>query len=178
LKFSCGGVENNAVGDLAAYTDSEIEFLDYSLLGLNHRQPALGLSNFFFNALKTEGLAFVTALAVGEIVAAEGASVVVARPATLRAARAEVLREDWRSHLTALPRACADAVTRCAIQSLSRAVRRMREACAEGTTRCGRTRVAAERVADAAGGDVASARLRAGRVALEARRVRAESGWD
>src|SRR5436305_1022942 len=127
---------------------------------------------------EAEGLPLVTELAVGEVVAAEGPSVVVTRHAVLRAARAEVLRGLRRGDLLRLRRARANLVALFATETLARAVRRVCEADAVGARVCGGARVAPLRVAEAARRDAAPSGLRAGRVALVAVLVRGGSSGD
>src|SRR5688500_1841138 len=111
---------------------------------------------FLVHPSKAECLPLVAALAVVEVVAAEGAPVVVAGHAVLRAARAEVLRGPRRRDLSALTRAREHAVALVAAQALTRAVLRVAEADRVGA----RTR---RRAADGPAGIVSATPRRAGR---------------
>src|ERR1044071_2235270 len=124
------------------------------------------------------GGAAVAARAVFEVVAAEGALVVVAGHATARAGRGVVHERRGRGDLAALRRARAHRVTVGAGQSLRR-VRGVAEVDTVGGGRLRRAREATDAVARAARGDVLTrATLRARRVALEAGRVRARPRRD
>src|SRR5205085_2900005 len=127
---------------------------------------------------EAEGLPRVAALAVREVVAAEGPTVVVTRHAVLRAPRAEVLRGLRRGDLSRLRRARANLMALFATQALSRAVRRVAEADAVCARTCRGARVAPLRVTEAARRDAAPARLRVRRVALVAVLVRGEARGD
>src|SRR5215203_766790 len=124
-----------------------------TVLGLRNDRRAPRPCQFFLS--EAEGLPLVAALAVGEVVAAEGAPVVVAGHAGLRARRAEVLRRLRRGDLPTLPRARAHLVTVVTAHALAGAVRGMVEAHRVGARRRGRAAVAALRVAGRAGAYVA-----------------------
>src|SRR5688500_11905121 len=119
-------------------------------------------------------VALVAALAVGKVVAAEGAAVVVARHAALRARRGVVHERLRRSDLPALPPARQDVVAVVAAQALAR-VLGVAEVDAEGGRGLRRPSVAAEAVAGVARADFSAAHLRVRRVAGEAGRVRREA---
>src|SRR5919197_5127893 len=109
---------------------------------------------------EAEGLARVAALAGREVVAAEGAPVVVAGHAALPAPRAEVLGGARRVDLLRARDAGADLVAVVAAQALARAVFGVAEVDAVGRRVGGDAPVAAELVAGAAGADVAPPGLR------------------
>src|SRR5215207_1691817 len=121
---------------------------------------------------EAEGLALVAALAVGEVVAAEGAPVVVAGHAGPRARRAEVLSGLRRGDLSALAGAGAHLVAVVAAHALPRAVCEVAEADRVGARGRGRAAVAALRVAGRAGADLARRAARLRRVAAVAVVVR------
>src|ERR671933_1756987 len=127
---------------------------------------------------EAEGLTRVAALAVGEVVAAEGAPVVVAAHAALRAPRAEVLGGARRGDLLRARDAGADLVAVVAAQPLARAVAGVAEVDAVGRRGGGDAPVAAELVAGAAGADVAPPGLRVRRVAPVAVVVRRDARRD
>src|SRR5215203_4055693 len=110
-----------------------------TVLGLRNDRRAPRPCQFFLS--EAEGLPLVAALAVGEVVAAEGAPVVVAGHAGLRAPRAGVLRGPRGGDLSALPRAGAHLVAVVAAHPLPRAVRGVAEADRVGARVCGRARV-------------------------------------
>src|ERR1700759_1452587 len=89
--------------------------------------PPEAVKLFSGAASEAERLPRVTLLAVREVVAAERALAVVARHATLAAARAEVLRRLRRGDLPRLRRTGANLMALLATQPLTRAVRRVVE---------------------------------------------------
>src|SRR5437588_12045043 len=99
---------------------------------------------------EAECLPLVTLLAVREVVAAERAPPVVTRHAALPAARAEVLRRLRRRDLLRLRRSGANLMALFATESLSSAMRRVAEADGVSLRSRARSRVAAERVTEAA----------------------------
>src|SRR5687768_10291922 len=131
---------------------------------------------FLVHPSKAECLPLVAALAVVEVVAAEGAPVVVAGHAGLRAARAEVLRGPRRRDLSALTRAREHAVALVAAEALTRAVLRVAETDRVGARARRRAPVAALRVAGGAGRDVARGAARSRRVTAVAVVVRGRPG--
>lgn len=128
-------------------------------------------------SLKVPGVALVAARAVREVVAAEGAAVVVAGHATPRT-RVRVVHERLRgSDLPPLRRTGPQSVAVAAAQVFAR-VLGVAEAHAVGRRPFRRPTVAADEVARAARGDVAPGVLRPRRVALVAGRVRREPRRD
>ncbi len=69
----------------------------------------------------------MTPLAIGEVVASEGALIVVTRHAGLGAVGAEMLNRSGRGDLSSLRHACSNAVAIVAAQVLARAVTRVAE---------------------------------------------------
>src|SRR5688572_4508948 len=116
-----------------------------TILGLRNDRRGSRPCQFFLSEAK--GLPLVAALAVGEVVAAEGAPVVVAGHAGLRATRAEVLRGARRGDLPALPHPGAHLMAVVAAHPLARAVRGVAEADRVSLRARRRAAVAALRVA-------------------------------
>ena len=121
----------------------------------------------------------MASLAVVKVGFAEGALIVVAGHAALRARVWEMLRREGRADLTALRQTSpADVVATIAVEILARAVIRVAEAEAERARLCRCPRVATRPVTGAAGGNINSAGLPARSVTLIAGLVRSESGGN
>lgn len=128
---------------------------------------------------KTEGRAFVTSLAVSEILSAEGAPVIVACHAALSARRQVMHLRDGRSDLPALRCSRAHVMAAGAIQTLARPVIGMAEIDAVRARRFRRAHKAAQTVTGAARRDIAPVRgLRARAVTLITGIVRAQARRD
>lgn len=115
----------------------------------------------------------MTAAAIGKIVAAEGAAIVVTARAALRARRRKVHRGRRLGHLIAARGAGSDLMTFAAVY---RGVTRMAEIQTVSARAVGNRRQTTERVTGRARRNVASAALRAARVTLKTGRVRVETG--
>lgn len=118
-------------------------------------------------------------LAVGKIIAAEGAAVVMTGHAALRAGGGMVHERLGRADLSPLRQPRPDVVTVVATESLPRAVPGVAEINPEGLRRLGRPAVTPDLVTSAARGDVVpGTTLRARRVARVTGVVRAETSGD